>query len=274
MISYSIGIFSSAKSIDRSDTIVSTMKRLLLAPSNDTSRASLPTLCVVARIYWKQLAYFPVFALSLYHAGFHNIRIYLVNTDNRTNIKELEQVIQFVNDLVSQKDFLTLLSLGSYNNTKDYGYGLTDRALTYLYDQYKYSPSICEYVTLTNADNLHNKSFMKKILPHMKAGKDLIAWGFVSRYRWAHRIEVDRKNKTIPELWDDGTDKCLPAVLKRRAIDLSAVAYKLSFLEREKLYFVPLEKRNLYYADGKFAEEASKRTNASVLLKQTLVFHQ
>jgi hypothetical protein len=236
---------------------------------------SLPTLCVVTRIYYAQISYLPVFALALYHTHPHNIRIYVVNTDNRTDLPQLEQTIQFINQLVLRTDFVILLNFGEPSTDKDYGYEMTDRALAYLYQQYAKSSSICQYVTFTNADNFYSRNFVKKILPHMKAGKDIIAWGFISHYHWPQYQEhIDPKIKTVPKIVDDGTEKCIPTILRIGYIDLGAVAYRLSFLQEHNLYFLRPRWTDIYRSDGHFTEEAAKRTNASILLRQTLFVHQ
>ena len=273
ILSYYAGRFSCTKSSCISNIGTNNLQSPIL-PRDTIPNVTLPTLCVVARTYWAQLSYLPVFALSLYYSGQRNIQIYVVNTDNRTDIQQLQQVVQLVNNFVSEKDFVIYLALGEPPGRRDYGYGMTDRALAYLYEQHTESSSTCDYVTFTNADNLYSRSFMTKILRHMKDGKDLIAWGFVSRYTWNDLKWKNLKRKTVPKVVDDGSQICLPAVLKRGHIDLSAVAYRLSFLKREKLYFMSIGRTSAKGIDGYFAEEASKRTNASVLLRQTLNFHQ
>jgi hypothetical protein len=236
-----------------------------------TPDRSLPTLCVVTRIYHAQIPYFPILALALYHTNFHNIRIYVVNTDSRTDLAQLQQKIQFINQLVLRTDFVILLDLGNVSTNRDYGYGMTDRALDYLYQQHTNSSSICQYVTFTNADNFYSRNFVKKILPHMKAGKDIIAWGFVSHHR---KPEYQKTKKTVPQVVDDATEKCAPASLIKGYIDLGAVAYRLSFLKKHNLYFLRPHQTDIFRSDGRFTEMAAKRTNASVLLGQTLFVHQ
>ena len=76
---------------------------------NTTANSTLPILCILVRIYWAQLSYFPLLALGLYHNGLHNIRIYVTNTDNRTDIDQLKQTIAFVNRLVLHDDFVRFL---------------------------------------------------------------------------------------------------------------------------------------------------------------------
>ncbi len=79
---------------------------------------TIPTLCMVTRIYSAQILYFPVLALGLYHNGLHNIRIYLINTDSRTNIQQLEQTVKFINELILRQDFITLHLLGKTSGMK------------------------------------------------------------------------------------------------------------------------------------------------------------
>ncbi len=274
IISFSFGNFLSYKPFNILNTTISNGKSLNLALDTAPDR-TLPILCVVARIYYAQISYFPVFALALYHTNLHNIRIFLINTDNRTDVSQLKQTIQFINQLVLRTDFVILLDLGKPTSETDFGYGMTDRALTYLYQQHANSSSICQYVTFTNADNFYSRNFVKKILPHMKAEKDIIAWGFVSHHPKPQYQEwIDPKKKTVPEIVDDGTEKCTPAILRKGYIDLGAVAYRLSFLQKHNLYFLRPHWTDIYRSDGYFVDDAATRTNTSILLRQTLFVHQ
>jgi hypothetical protein len=242
---------------------------------NTSADPTLPTLCIITRIYWAQISYFPVLAFGLYHSGLHNIRIYVTNTDNRTDIRKLEQTIKFINELVLRQDFVTLLDLGEPPIANDFGYGMTDRALNYVYKQHVNSSSICQYLTVTNADNFYSRNFGKKILPHMKAGKDIIGWGFVSHHFKPHYKEsIDDKKITVPQVVDDGTEKCTPVELRAGYADLGAVAYRVSFLQEHNLYFKRSGGSYSFSSDGYFVEQAAGRTRASIILKQTLLVHQ
>jgi hypothetical protein len=242
---------------------------------NTTADPTLPTLCIITRIYSAQISYFPVLAIGLYHSGLHNIRIYVTNTDNRTDIRQLEQTIKFINELVLRQDFVTLLDLGEPPIAKDYGYGMTDRALNYVYKQHVKSSSICQYVTFTNGDNFYSRNFGRKILPHMKAGKDIIGWGFVSHHFKPHyKISIDGKKQTVPQVVDDGTEKCTPVELRPGFADLGAAAYRVSFLQKHNLYFKRSGGGYSFGSDGYFVEQAARRTSASIILKQTLLVHQ
>jgi hypothetical protein len=62
-------------------------------------------------MYFAQISYYPVFALVLYHINLYNIRIYVINTDTRTNLQQLKKTIQFINQVVLRTDFVIRLDL-------------------------------------------------------------------------------------------------------------------------------------------------------------------
>jgi len=237
--------------------------------------SSLPTLCIVTRIYGAQLTYFPILALSLYHNGPHNIRIYVVNTDIRTNLEQLNETIDFINQLVRRNDFVSLLNFGPPTRKDDFGYDMTDHALSYLYEQNLQSPSICQYVVFTNGDNFYTKNFASKLIPHMKQGKDMIGWGFVSHHGKPHYQEkIDPHRKAMPEIVDDATGKCTPIELRAGFADLGSVAYRLAFIQKHNLSFRSTGGSYSFGSDGFFVTQAASRANVSVVLRQTLFVHQ
>ncbi|CAF1255543.1 unnamed protein product [Adineta steineri] len=237
--------------------------------------SSTPTLCIITRIYGPQISYFPIFALAFLHTGLDNIRIYVVNTDRRTDIRQLKQTINFLNKFVSRRDYITLLELGVPPLKNEYGYVMTDRALSYLYNQTNNLSSSCQYIVVTNGDNFYSQIFGKRILPHMKDGKDIIAWDFVSHHSKPQYREIIFQTKhAAPQIIDDGTGKCTPVALKAGSADLGAIAYRLEFLKERNLYFKRSDGSYSSNTDGYFIEQAALRTPASVILKQTLFFHQ
>jgi hypothetical protein len=152
---------------------------------------------------------------------------------------------------------------------------MTDRALSYLYKQNVHSPSICQYVTFTNGDNFYSRNFARKILPHMQNEKDIIAWSFLSHHYKPHnKLSIDSTKKTVPEIVDDGTQKYTSVALKAGSADLGAVAYRLSFLQKHNLYFRRSDIGYSFGSDGYFVQQAARRTNASIILKQALFAHQ
>lgn len=214
-------------------------------------------------------------ALGLYLNGLHNIRIYVINTDRKTDLQQLKQTIHWINSLVHQNDYITLLDCGQPSIVNDFGYEMTDRALEYFYYQYTNSSSICQYITITNADNFYLKKFAKRLLPRMKEKRDIIAWGFISHHYKPQDIEKSSKNKVaIPQIIDEGTEKCISVKLVTGFADLGTVAYRLAFLQMHKLYFRAPDKSYGFGSDGYFVTIAATKTNSSVILRQTLFVHQ
>ncbi|CAF2031657.1 unnamed protein product [Rotaria magnacalcarata] len=231
------------------------------------------TLCVLVRVYSRYISYLPVIALALRQAGIPNIHIYVINIDKHVDTDLLSRTIDIINRISHRPGYIRLFSIGTPGDN-DFGFPQTDLALTYLYNQHEHSPSVCQYVILTNGDNFYSQDLGNNILPHMVAKKDIIAWDFVSRYKRPDRIVEDQERKNFPLIIDAGTAKCLQVALKIGSIDLGAAAYRLAFLKQHNLQ---LHYPNGAYdelSDGYFAETAGNLTNASVILRQTLYVHQ
>ncbi|CAF1375991.1 unnamed protein product, partial [Adineta steineri] len=195
-------------------------------------------ICFIARVYDQTIGYLLVLALGLHHTGLDNIHILILNTDRRTNMKRLMETIKLINELALRSDYAILVDVGMPSAKNDYGFGVTDRILAYLYKQNRRSPLTCEYVVLTNADNFYSQSFGMKILPHINAKKDIIGWGFISRYYWPQSTShINNKKQSIPQVVDDGTQRCMKVAFVTGAVDLGAVAYRLEFLRQYNLYF-------------------------------------
>lgn len=243
--------------------------------NQNSSPESSPKLCVLTRIYGAQVEYFPAFVLSLRHSGLDDVRIYVINTDSRTNIQLLERAIKSVNAFVSQRNYITLLRLGEPPVASDYGYIMTDRALLFLYRQYEEYASQCQYLLITNSDNLYSRKLGKLILPQMKAKKDLIAWDFVSHHFQGYFQKCyTTKNLPSPEVIDYGTEKCMQVAFEVGRIDLGAAIYRFAFLHEHKLLFEQVNQPYKKESDGFFVVQASKLTNESVIVRHTLFFHQ
>ena len=120
---------------------------------------------------------------TFYHNGLHNIHIYVVNTDNQTDIHQLKQTINFINRLVLNEHLVRFLDLGQPpSSAKDFGYTMTNRALTYFYNQTSNLSSPCQHITFINGDNFYSRSLAKQLLVHMQNQEDIIDWDFISHH--------------------------------------------------------------------------------------------
>jgi hypothetical protein len=232
------------------------------------------SLCGLIRVHSGQLSYLPVLALALSHTGFGRMHLYVISIDTSIDNQLLLRTIDMINTIVRRVDYITLLDVGT-SDENDYGFTLTDRALTYLYHQYEHSPSTCQYVILTNGDNFYSRELGKNVLPHMYAKKDIIAWNFVSRYYWPDSIKVSEvKNQTTPKIVDTGKAKCIPVSMRVGHADLGTVAYRVAFLKQHGLHIHYPNGTYDAWSDGFFVQIAASLTNASVILRQTLYVHQ
>ena len=231
-------------------------------------------LCVLIRVHSGHISYLPVLALALNHTGFDNIHLYVINIDKNRNNKSLVHIIQIIDTIILRTNYITLLDVGMPKEN-DFGFTMTDRALTFLYKQYEHSPSLCQYVIMTNGDNLYSKDLGMNVLPYMNAKKDIIAWNFVSRYYRPGDTKVGRgKEKISPEIVDNGTHKCIEAALRKDYADLGTAAYRVAFLKQHRLHIHYPNGTYDGWSDGAFAERAASLTDTSIILRQTLFVHQ
>jgi hypothetical protein len=220
------------------------------------------------------MSYLPALALALNHTGFDNMRLYAINIDKKVDKEWLSRTIKMINTVVGRENYISPLNIDQFEKDK-FGFMSMDRMLTYLYKQYEYSPSTCEYIILTNSDNLYSRHLGKHILPHMHAKKDIIAWNFVSKYYLPFSTEVsDGKMEITAQIVDTLTEKCIPVALRRGAVDLGGVSFRLAFLKQHNHHIHYSNGSYNRVSDGYFIETAANLTNTSVILRQTLFIHQ
>jgi hypothetical protein len=176
----------------------------------------------------------------------------VVSIDKSIDKQLLLRKMDMINTIAQRVDYITLLELDEAE-PNDAGYSLLDHALTYLYNQSEHSPTACEYVLSTNADNFYSSQLRKNILPYMNAKADMIAWDFVSRY---------------------GGPWCASVKLAMGSADLGSATYRLAFLKKHKLHFNYGNASYHGLSDGYFVESAASLADSIVILRQTLFIHQ
>jgi hypothetical protein len=60
-----------------------------------------------------------------------------------------------------------------------------------------------------NADNFYSRNFVKKTLPRRKAEID------IHHFKPEYQEAIDAKKKIVPEIVDNGTEKCTPSRIER-----------------------------------------------------------
>ncbi|KAI9099502.1 hypothetical protein DFS34DRAFT_593148 [Phlyctochytrium arcticum] len=163
----------------------------------------------------------------------------------------------------------------------DYGYGFTDAALDYMLRGD--SPMQCDYLLITNADNLYAQAFHRRVLPLLRGGIDMVIFDFLSAHVWPHRTQPHTETNGVH---DDGTMKHMTASYKVSEVDLGAAVFRMDLLrEHPEIRFVKVAKRGkgqdgtlglpkLWTADGEFILRVASLTPFKAILRQTLFVHQ
>jgi hypothetical protein len=228
------------------------------------------TVCILIRVLSGHMSYLPAFAIALNHTGFDKIRLYIISIDKNVDKQWLSRTIKMINTMVGRENYISALNVGPFEKD-DFGFISMDRALTYLYKQHERSPSICEYVILTDSNTLYSRHFGKHILPHMSAKKDIITWNFVSEQYWPNAMETSNgKQQVNSEIVDSGTEKCVSTAIEIAHVPLGSAAYRLAFLKRHNLHIRYPNGTYSRKSDEYFFRTAATLTNVLVILKQTL----
>ena len=159
---------------------------------------------------------------------------------------------------------VSYLPLGgsAYNKTL-YAYDATDEAL----DAIVAAGAQCDYLLVTNGDNLYSAYLLDAIMPLMDKRAPLIAWDFVSHH-----------------LRDNTANTHISVAIREKFIDLGSFAARFEFYKRYNLRFVANAREfsgscaGFFAADYCMAERVSRlaaRLKARVaLLHSILMFHQ
>jgi hypothetical protein len=209
-------------------------------------------LCCLVRLHGAHLPYLPVLALGLSQAGFDKIHLYVVSIDKGIDRQLLLRKIEMINTITQRVDYISLLELGE-PEPNDAGYSLLDRGLTYLYNQSEHSPTACEYVLPTNADNFYSSQLGRNVLSYMDAKTDVIVWDFITPY--------------------DGP-RCTSVSLGLSGADLGSAAYRVAFLKQHKLHYNHGNRPYDGLSDGHFFASSASISDAIVFLRETLFVHQ
>ncbi|KAI5475257.1 hypothetical protein MNV49_001704 [Pseudohyphozyma bogoriensis] len=237
------------------------------ASVDGVSPAINPKLCVIARTYAAQLSYLPITLLSLVNAGFPNLQIFLVNTDVALETYKMQEAAELVNWLTGRPGLAEFMDW-PVETEGDYGYALSDRALLHLYDNPQYG---CEYVMLSNGDNLYAATLGERLQPAFEKNAELIGWDFISHYQWFdYQRMYDGKKGYVDT---SGTMIHKPVSFQRGGIDLGAAMFKMDMLKRNKLTFQGTGGYNVE-SDGYFIVVAEARANVTFIQHATLLMHQ
>ena len=242
----------------------------LTAISNDpihppVSDGHTPQLCILVRTYPKQFDYILISILSYFGVtDMSHPLVYIMNTEKsatKGDKRKLMSIINLGNQIIGHSVF-SFLDL-SIENSNDYGYSLTDRAIDLLM-----SSSKCEYFLITNGDNLYSKDFLVGyIYPHMIDRTDMIGISFISHHKW-HPESKDGIH------YSDGTKIPMHGEFALNHIDLGACVFSRNVFQNTSDRFIPISAGDYWRADGLFITKMSQKFTKLALRREFLMFHQ
>lgn len=211
--------------------------------------------CMLVRTFAGQLAFLPTFLANLAH-GSVPLKILLLPTDATTPRLELQRIVNSTLNYLGCPNLAKVLDIPqsaalslrqkyvapaaatggcrSDNPTvepcSDAGYAYTDAALDVLFgSDNSRNGENCDYLILTNGDNLYSTSFLSHLLPWMYNGEhgpaDVITWDFTTRYsndQWTQ--------PTDPDVTGVGPNFVIYSELKTDKIDLGAAMFRTAYL--------------------------------------------
>ncbi|KAI5480461.1 ER to Golgi transport-related protein [Pseudohyphozyma bogoriensis] len=260
-----LGIRSVVKEVWGPEVAVTGAKKMVEAmrnaPSVSSDKNVKEPVCVIARTYGAQIHYLPIFLLALWNSGLEDVRVFLLNTDKAMKTKHLRKASEFVNHLTGRRDFATFLDW-PITTTGDYGYALTDQALLYFYDHPELN---CEYLVLTNGDNLYSQTLGEMMKPWFEKKTDLMGINFVSHHKWRNATEEFDGDKTTSV--EPGTSVTMFVDFKPLRIDLGAAIFRYDMLRRNNLTFGSTGGYG-WFSDGQFIEKAHALSTSAVRIHE------
>jgi hypothetical protein len=290
-------------------TLIAMMSYLPASTENDGETMKLRTtpviadtskkydLCVIARYSHTQERRWLGFIGSLFSASSDKNRIHLVFVETDATILETELGHKRLQTLLDQnvgvtKDPFFNVSISKLTNfdhrtrkyrsslnipegKQDFGYVLTDLVVEDMVNS-----KACDYMLITNGDNLYHSSLMEATSTERKKGTSLIGMHMVSHHEWT----ADSPNIAKGIIDGPGKDILMKPNLKPNEIDLGAVLWhtdstlsnpEVRFAKHRDVKNFPRSvPQSFWTADGNtIAFAASIQGSSSIIIPRILFVH-
>lgn len=181
---------------------------------------------------------------------------------------DMQQALDLVNLVTGSPNYATFLDW-PITTSGDYGYALTDDALLYLYAE-ENAHFGCEYVMVSNGDNVYTQGFANYLKPGMDKGAGLIGFDFVSHHQWwDYRSTFDGK----AYIDSAGSLVCRAVEFRTNWIDLGAAMFKFSLIKEHNLTFIGTGEYG-WVSDGHFIEAVNQIAPITFVQHSILLLHQ
>eukprot|EP00953_Heterococcus_sp_UTEX-ZZ885_P028287 15091-Heterococcus_DN1.PRE.1 len=172
-----------------------------------------PQICVLVSTYIKHGLRLTALIASLLSSGYPYMDVILLDTDTTRNstqwMVDTAKALNSRSNVPSQRETVHLSQYTQryiqerypHVTSPDYGYLLSD---VILYEELDIMPGLpkCDYIMLTNGDNLYSSSLVSATMEFMREQIDLIGFEFTSRYEMNNTTKVVdhpfRKDQVAP----------------------------------------------------------------------------
>ena len=247
--------------------------------------AKTPAFCVVVRTIKKHGPQLLALLMSLVVKRPPRLNVFVTNTADEP-FDEMKSTIRLVNDLMNStivhdtSDVMNISYARKYFNDPlvfDFaGYVLTDLVIEHIIRlQDNELKPLCNYILVTNGDNLYNHELFMAIAEKASRGRNLIGVHFTSHYRWA-----GPNSKGVCMTGRKGHDAEVIPAFKVDCVDLGAVAFTPALMGADRFVITQLDKAKsdpdrVNRADGLFFARLARKTDARhAIIRRVMMMHQ
>eukprot|EP01038_Epipyxis_sp_PR26KG_P008893 gene8893-11996_t len=214
--------------------------------------------------------------LSSPFTEFISFRIYMIDTENTS--PQFNSFLRHITNQINSMAYRRIVFLAKQDGVPEreyqnpfYGYDSTEFLMSQMLHEYQtsmvsrhhvYKQSVCDWILVTNGDNMYNNAWFDAITPYLgRRDLDILGWDFVSHH---------------PR--DGVTNTVISIELKRRYVDLGSVLIRSNLFLKSKAEFLPesLFTPDLFARDFLLLERMMNVTNENrtMLIHKCLLFHQ
>eukprot|EP01111_Echinosteliopsis_oligospora_P018595 TRINITY_DN8630_c0_g1_i1.p1 TRINITY_DN8630_c0_g1~~TRINITY_DN8630_c0_g1_i1.p1 ORF type:complete len:295 (-),score=34.36 TRINITY_DN8630_c0_g1_i1:58-942(-) len=191
--------------------------------------SSQPHVCFVVRTYYKHEISILALVASVLGSGVQNASFHFLDTQINPTFDVLPDIVELINELygrdVAQASPFTYeaatIRFPTIKNFTDYGYIQTD---LYIHENILRNTSTkCDYIVVTNGDNLYSTQLLNILRPVMMNKIQLIGFEFISHYGWSY-VDPNIDYYWVPR---EGLDVHILTEFQANKVDLGAVAFQV-----------------------------------------------
>ena len=238
-----------------------------------------PRFCVIVRTVIFHQSKLYALMMSLLTNRPPSLQVFLVNTD-ASPFPSLQDMTEHANHMAGSQIFHDVTHLFNASSARDrfgdvnfdrYGFVVTDMVMEHILQL----PDQCEYLLITNGDNLYGNGFFPAVWEKIREGFNAIGVHFISHYEWAPP-PPDQPCGSLR----GGADLEVRSAIKRNCMDMGGAVFSLSLVRNIRLVITEMvwakvDTTRSQSADGYFFDALMQQDGArGVIIPRVLMIHQ